>query len=234
MGSTLASQVYAELLDALRLGEIQPHHRLVDTDLAAERNISRMPVREALLRLASEGYLVSTTRGFTVPTLSLDEIRDLSELRRQLEPRAAANAARDMNRETEAVLGAAMGAIRAAFGARDLKALLRANLAFRSAWLGAIGNRILATTTERYMDQFQTIRPQTFEDPHFGRAYMDGLEGIYDAFLRRDPLLAGDRMMNFMYVAEAAFLAARRAQLDEAAEVAPAASQDNTTARGTE
>ncbi len=41
-----------------------------------------MPAREALLRLANEGYLVGTTRGFVTPRLGLDDIREIFEVRR--------------------------------------------------------------------------------------------------------------------------------------------------------
>jgi hypothetical protein len=56
---------------------------------------SRMPAREALLRLTNERYLVGTTRGFVTPRLSLEDIRDIFAVRLLLEPRAAANAAEE-------------------------------------------------------------------------------------------------------------------------------------------
>ncbi|WP_353038913.1 GntR family transcriptional regulator [Mesorhizobium sp. M1300] len=52
-----------------------PGQKLVDVDIAARLGISRMPVRDALMQLVHEGYLVGTTRGFTLPTLTANGCR---------------------------------------------------------------------------------------------------------------------------------------------------------------
>src|SRR5690349_11259312 len=94
---SLSERIYFDLRARLQRCEIGPETRLVDLEVASGYGTSRMPAREALLRLANEGYLVGTTRGFVTPTLSLDDIRDIFEVRKLLEPRAAANAARDLD-----------------------------------------------------------------------------------------------------------------------------------------
>ena len=81
---SLSERIYGDLRGRLQRCEIGPEDRLVDTEIAIAYGTSRMPVREALLRLANEGYLVGTTRGFTVPRLSLDDIREIFEVRRLL------------------------------------------------------------------------------------------------------------------------------------------------------
>jgi len=214
-----AERIHANLLDGLRTGRFAASSRFVDTDIAGEFGSSRVPAREALLRLAAEGYLVATTRGFAIPSLALDEISDLCEVRRQLEPRAAASAAANMTDGTRRELTEAITRIRAALLADDLPDLMRANVAFRSAWLGAVVNRKLADTIARFMDQFMTIRRGTFEHPVHRHIYAEGLEAIHCAFMKGDALKAGDAMMKFMFDAETAFLEVRAAELqDEATE----------------
>src|ERR1700744_2293874 len=95
-GDSLRVRVYKEVLEKLQRGEIGTEDRLVDVALAATLGVSRMPVREALMQLTHEGYLVGTSRGFMVATLTAGEVADIFEVRRLLEPRAAANAARDL------------------------------------------------------------------------------------------------------------------------------------------
>lgn len=92
-GASLAERVHAGLFARLQRGGIGPGDRLVDTQPARSFGTSRMPVREALLRLVPEGFLTGTTRGVLVPHLSLDEMRGVFEVRRLPEPRAAAHAA---------------------------------------------------------------------------------------------------------------------------------------------
>ena len=168
-----------------------------------------MPVREALLRLANEGYLVGTTRGFTVPRLSLDDIREIFEVRRLLEPRAAANAARDLDDATRRELTTAIQEARQAVRETTSTAYL-SNSRFRAAWLGAVRNGRLATTIARFVDHVQTVRLGTLTDTVTQKVVADGLEELYDAFMRRDPIDGVERMASFMASAEQAFFSVRR------------------------
>ncbi|MFC7339793.1 GntR family transcriptional regulator [Saccharopolyspora griseoalba] len=83
--------VIAERLRAsIRHGELLPGTRLVQEKLAAELDVSRIPLREALHALAAEGLVeVLPQRGMHVAELSRDDIAELFELRLQLEPRLA-------------------------------------------------------------------------------------------------------------------------------------------------
>ena len=132
---SLSERIYGDLRGRLQRCEIGPEDRLVDTEIAIAYGTSRMPVREALLRLANEGYLVGTTRGFTVPRLSLDDIREIFEVRRLLEPRAAANAARDLDDATRRELTTAIQEARQAVRDDDVDQLILSNSRFRAAWL---------------------------------------------------------------------------------------------------
>lgn len=209
---SLVETVYSDLRERLRFSEIAPDERLVDTDIAASYGTSRMPAREALLRLVAEGYLVGTTRGFAVSQLDARDIAELFELRRQLEPRAAAAAARDLTAEGARAISAEMAIIRAAHANGDLKVMVRANVAFRDAWIACISNRRLAGTIARFIDYFQAIRFATFSDRATRRLYVESLDAFHQALLDRDPLAAGDRMSAFLFVAEAAYVAALAAQ----------------------
>ncbi len=227
----LVDAIYADLRLKLQRSEISPSGRLVDTEIAASHGISRMPAREALLRLVAEGYLVGTTRGFAVRELSLEDISGLFEVRRQLEPRAAASAARDMTPEIEAELTWAMTGIEQALDTTDISALLAANVDFRNAWLKAVNNAHMAATIVRFIDYFQSVRLGTFANATTSEQYIEGLSRIHKAFLAHDPLMVQDRMMLFMFAAEEAYLAVRRRQLEEALAMRP--TRRRTIRRGT-
>ncbi|MDE1991225.1 MAG: GntR family transcriptional regulator [Rhizobiaceae bacterium] len=214
--------IYADLRLKLQRSVVLPSDRLVDTEIADSYGISRMPAREALLRLVSEGYLVGTTRGFAVRELSLTDISGLFEVRRQLEPRAAASAARDMTAEVEAALTDAIGRVERTLNDGDISGLLAANVDFRNSWLRAVTNPHMAATISRFMDYFQSVRLGTFADSSVAARYIDGLSAIHKAFLAHDPLDVHDRMTLFMFAAEEAYLSVRRRQLQEAEAIRPA------------
>jgi DNA-binding GntR family transcriptional regulator len=76
------------------VGEYSPGERLTEDALAEEYNVSRIPVREALRVLASEGFVrVRPYYGTFVAELSAGDADDLLEVRAALEPLAARLAA---------------------------------------------------------------------------------------------------------------------------------------------
>jgi DNA-binding GntR family transcriptional regulator len=213
---SLRDVIYADLLRRLQLSEFGPEDRLVDTEVAAAWGASRMPAREALLRLVNEGYLRGTTRGFVVPSLTMQEVRDVFEVRRLLEPRAAAHAARDLTPEAARALGAAQAAAEAAAAAQDVRAMIAANIDFRAAWLACVRNERLRATINRFVDHVQTVRLETLRRAETRAVVVEGLGAIREALVARDPVAAADRMTWFIGAAEAAFFAARSARSAEA------------------
>ena len=130
----------------LQRGEIGTEERVLDYEIAAEFDCTRMPVRQALLRLANEGYLVGTTRGFVVPTITGDDIHEIFEVRRLLEPAAAASAAAMLTDKQEAELKKAYQKARRAYEKQDVDQMISANVEFRATWLEAVQNARLRAT----------------------------------------------------------------------------------------
>ncbi|MCK9928914.1 GntR family transcriptional regulator [Frankia sp. Mgl5] len=96
-GSPARGNVQA-LVDTIRgriiRGQFAPGQRLKEEWLAAEFGVSRIPMREALRALASEGFVRSERYGGTfVATLDAEAAHDLLDVRAVLEPLAAAQAA---------------------------------------------------------------------------------------------------------------------------------------------
>ena len=76
--SRLADEVYDQLVAAIVRRDIGPEDRLVQEKLAAEMQISRTPVREALMRLEQEAVLTVSNRGsFKLYQMDDQEIRKL-------------------------------------------------------------------------------------------------------------------------------------------------------------
>ncbi|MFG1297238.1 MULTISPECIES: GntR family transcriptional regulator [Xanthobacter] len=83
---SIVDRVYAELRSRAISFDFKPGERLNEGDLAKGLGVSRTPLREALNRLNTEGFLrFSPGRGFFCRELDAQEIFDLYELRKSLE-----------------------------------------------------------------------------------------------------------------------------------------------------
>src|SRR5688572_3432450 len=84
---TVADAATRELRQRIMSGELADGTPLRQDALAAELGVSRIPIREALSRLESEGLVASYPhRGYVVTALSSEEISELFDLRSLLEP----------------------------------------------------------------------------------------------------------------------------------------------------
>lgn len=92
---TLGQRVYRGLRDYLMAGQLQPGQKLTLRELAAGLNVSPMPVREAVRRLAAEGALeVLPNRRIRVPVVTKSRFRELLRIRIAVEGLAVEEAAR--------------------------------------------------------------------------------------------------------------------------------------------
>jgi len=84
--TTAEEEAYAFILFRIRMGAYKAGDRLIPEDIAAEINTSRMPVREAFRRLASEGLLtIRPNRGAIVRGLDAVEMEEVFSMRAVLE-----------------------------------------------------------------------------------------------------------------------------------------------------
>lgn len=80
------TKIADELRSMIARGTLSPGMRLGQTELATQFNASRVPVREALKLLSSEGIIEhDPNRGFFVTRLSRDEAEQLFTLRNMVE-----------------------------------------------------------------------------------------------------------------------------------------------------
>ena len=105
MQPRLAIDVYEQIMYAIVNGHFEPGERLIQEQIAEEINVSRTPVREALLRLEQEGVLVQSGRkGFSIRNISNDEVRSLYGAREAIEGYAAYTLATDCSPEKLALI----------------------------------------------------------------------------------------------------------------------------------
>ena len=91
--STLPAMVYQRVRNAILNGAFQPGQVLNQADVAMQLGVSASPLREALPRLAAEGFLLlHPHRGYTVARLDHKQITEVFRLRQLLECELASRA----------------------------------------------------------------------------------------------------------------------------------------------
>lgn len=129
-----------EIIDGVR----QPGSRLVERDLAEELGMSRLPIRDALRVLVSEGLVTPRPRSWaTVREFSATDITDLLEVRAALETMAFSLAAQRHTEAGLAQLREVLDEELAAAAAQDFVAARRAGAKFHEVVIALAGNELL-------------------------------------------------------------------------------------------
>jgi DNA-binding GntR family transcriptional regulator len=156
--STKSDFAYTKLRERILSGEFAPGQVLNQATLARTIGISTTPLREALRRLKSEGLVeLDAHRDARVTELTPEEARDLLEVRRSLDPLAAALAAeRRTKADIKEIREAAKGVepLRRDFGVDHLIAHRR----FHAAIYRASHNDLLIATLDGLWDKADRYR----------------------------------------------------------------------------
>lgn len=177
--------VYARLKQQILDNHYPPGAQILESEIAAELNASRTPVREAFVRLQQEGLLEIVPRhGVRISALSPDDMREIYEVLMSLEPTAVELlAARRPDRTKLASLIEACDAMEAALqGAPDLRAWAAADEAFHLNLARLCGNRRLAAMIMTVWEQAHrarmftlTLRPPPMQSTAEHRAVVEAI-----------------------------------------------------------
>jgi DNA-binding GntR family transcriptional regulator len=127
------------LRNAIYAGKLRPMQRIIEEDLARELNISRSPVREAILRLERDGLVVNTPRhGTFIRDISLDEIDAIFRVRAKLEGLCAYYMRQNSSVDAAMLLNQALNKLIAAAETNDDEQFFQADIELhRTIWQAA-------------------------------------------------------------------------------------------------
>jgi DNA-binding GntR family transcriptional regulator len=177
---------------AIVLGELPPGLHLEEPALAQKFGVSRIPIREALLRLEHEGLVrVEPRRGAFIVGMTEEDVHDVYELRSLIEGRAASRAAARIGPEGLARLEALAAQMDEALRRRDPTAMIEPDVQFHRELAVAAGSRQLLAGWERLSGLIRTILSVT-DSVHYGASpnAVHGHQLIIEALARRDADLA--------------------------------------------
>ncbi|OLZ74155.1 GntR family transcriptional regulator [Streptomyces sp. IMTB 2501] len=149
---SLAERAYRALRDRLVMLDIRPGAPINEDQLAQSLGVGRTPVREALKRLQYERLITTYPRRGTFATeVNITDLAHISEVRQELEPLAAAQAARRATATDRATLTALRQELESADSRRrDAAGLLHLDLQVHRAVYAATHNPYLDDTLVRY------------------------------------------------------------------------------------
>lgn len=157
---TVKDTLVENLRDEIVRGDLVPGQRLRLADVTARFDVSAMPVREALRDLEAEGLVtIYPHRGAVVTQLSVDDLKDIYDIRANLEEMATRLAVPHMTEAILAELTSLVEQMDAHLG--DVVSLVKLNHQFHLTLYAASGrshlrdlNRMLRYRTQHYLRAF--------------------------------------------------------------------------------
>ncbi|MDI3406697.1 GntR family transcriptional regulator [Streptomyces cavernicola] len=141
----LRERVYEALLELITTRALRPGQHLVESELAGHLGVSRQPVREALQRLNTEGWVdLRPAQGAFVHEPTEAEADQLLTVRTLLEAEAARLAAANANSAGIAALEELCAGGEQAVADGEVDKVVAANAAFHAKVMELAGNLVLA------------------------------------------------------------------------------------------
>jgi DNA-binding GntR family transcriptional regulator len=223
---TITEQIYGQVRDAIRSGELTPGSRIDQAAIARRLGASLVPVREALARLQADGMVeIIAHRGAFVMDLEHDELIDIYTTRELLEQEAARIAAPHLSDADLAHLSELVAQMDLMTRAANYDALFALNHDFHFTIYRAAQRRHMLQIIAQLWDQGDHHRRIYTEVADRAALALVEHRAIYEACRRRDPDALGYAMRHHVHQTTVGLLAARLAdsQLEEAGRADPGA-----------
>jgi len=140
----LNQKVYRILKVRIIKEDLEPGEKLLENKIAEQLGVSRTPVREALKQLAVEGFVKTNPNlGVVVVEFSLEDIREVLQIRKVLEGLATSIAAKKINKAEIKKLEKIIEQMSISINNNDLLAYSDLNGEFHNLILKVCGNKRL-------------------------------------------------------------------------------------------
>lgn len=188
IAAPLREQVIDVITKAIADNRLAAGQRLVERELVESLGVSRTTVREAIRELASQGLVtVVPQRGAVVSAPTIDEARDLYEVRAALESLIVQRFVEEATDEQVERLGQAVEIFASSVdGGDDVLDVLRAKGAFYDVLLEGAGSSVYRELVERLQARVHVLRATSLSAEGRAATTVDELRSIAGAVRRRD------------------------------------------------
>lgn len=193
--TTTTDRVFASLRESIVTGEFPAGSLHSIYRLADLLEVSRTPVREAVLRLADIGLVtIERNRGVRIRGVTVADVREVFELRLMIEVPAASYAAAHADAATVASISAALDRMRE-FAAQDDEPQFTAHdRLLHQAIAAALGNARLQTEVATLRDSIQARGASTIRRSRGMSELTSEHAPIVEAIVTGDPAAAAAHM----------------------------------------
>src|SRR5262245_28099198 len=183
------------------MGQYPPGMRLDEAPLLAEFGVSRTPLREALIQLASVGLVeIRPRRGASVAAVGPQRLIEMFEVMGELEAMCGRLAARRITEDEQKTLLSAHKACKVAADARSADAYYYANETFHFTIYAASHNSYLAEQARALHRKLRVYRRlQLRVRDRIGNSFSEH-DGVVAALLAGDGELAAERLRSHVIV----------------------------------
>ncbi len=185
---SIAEHIYEALRDEIVRGKLLPGEKLVPREIAGRLGCSPMPVRDAIMRLATEGFVTVSPRKVTqVATLSRQEMDELFAVRAVLEAYSGRLACSALTESDLHQLAGMADSMAARLRANDLRGWFRLNQQFHFLVFDRANNNTLRGILADLWDKTLRSRAMVLLDrPEFVAERAHEHEAILEAFRARN------------------------------------------------
>lgn len=179
--------LYRHLKDMILSFEIYPGSRVTENKLARYFQVSRTPVREALQRLETEGFLtIMAKQGCFIRDIDINEITQFYQLRMTLELMSVETACINMSDKKLKILAEEWSVNQNLIDNATPEELVEKDECFHVALAEGGGNRVLASYLKDVNDHIRMARRLDYTETSRARNSYEEHEEIIQVLLKRD------------------------------------------------
>jgi DNA-binding GntR family transcriptional regulator len=198
---SLRTQAIVQIRQAIVTGALAPRSMHSEQSIAAGMSISRTPVREALLQLATEGLVEFVPqRGVRVTELNAEKLGDVFQVRTAIESYCAFVLAARPRKDILAALDVTLSRQEDIIDADDHLRWVEANMEFHTILVGSLENELMDKTLASLASHSMRIGYRMIARKERMRESLAEHRAIFEAIRRRDQDRARALAAEHLYV----------------------------------
>lgn len=179
--------VYRTLKQSIIKNELKPNTMLIERQLSEAFNVSRTPVKQALLRLENEGLVeIISGKGIFVSAINVADIIEIYSLRAVLDPFIIGLCMERNDPKTYKRLKNAVDEQIKALDNKNYREFLQYDLMFHRIYIEESNNKRLQQFMGSMNDQLDRLANTTVDDLERAKKSIEHHKRILDAYANKD------------------------------------------------